>query len=69
MKHCNVGSTDRALRLVVGIVLMGYGTYFAGTSGVIMAIVGLVPLITGLVGKCPAYSLLKINTCRTDHPI
>ena len=69
MTHCNVGSTDRALRLIVGIVLMGYGTYIAGTAGTVMAVVGLVPLITGLVGKCPAYSLFKINTCRTNHPI
>ncbi len=69
MTHCNVGSTDRALRLVVGIVLMGYGTYTAGTMGTVMVVVGLIPLITGLVGKCPAYSLLKINTCRTNHPI
>lgn len=69
MTHCNVGSTDRALRLVVGIVLMGYGTYIAGTMGTVMAVVGLIPLITGLAGKCPAYSLFKINTCRTDHLI
>ena len=69
MTHCNVGSTDRALRLVVGIVLIGYGTYITGTTGVVMGVVGLIPLITGLAGKCPAYSLFKINTCRTNHPI
>ena len=48
MTHCNVGPTDRALRLVVGIVLIGYGTYLAGTTGIIMGVVGLIPLITGL---------------------
>ena len=69
MTHCNVGPTDRALRLVAGIVLIGYGTYLAGTTGVIMGVVGLIPLITGLAGRCPAYSLLKINTCRTNHPV
>ena len=69
MTHCNVGSTDRALRLVVGIILIGYGTYITGTTGVVMGVVGLIPLITGLAGKCPAYSLFKINTCRTNHPI
>jgi hypothetical protein len=69
MTHCNVGSTDRALRLVAGIILIGYGTYIAGTTGVVMAVVGLIPLITGLAGKCPAYSIFRINTCRTNHPI
>lgn len=69
MTHCNVGATDRALRIVVGIVLIGYGTFIAGTTGVVMGVIGMIPLITGLAGKCPAYSLLKINTCRTNHPI
>jgi len=69
MTNCNVGFTDRALRLVAGIVLIGYGTYLAGTAGIITGVVGLVPLITGLVGKCPAYSIFKINTCHTDHPV
>ncbi|MBT5470008.1 MAG: DUF2892 domain-containing protein [Nitrospina sp.] len=67
MTHCNVGLTDRALRVVAGIVLIGYGTYLAGTTGIVMGAVGLIPLITGLIGKCPAYSLLKINTCDTKH--
>lgn len=67
MTHCNVGPTDRALRVVMGIVLIGCGTYLAGTTGIVMGVVGLVPLITGLVGKCPAYSLFKIDTCKTDH--
>ncbi len=69
MTHCNVVVTDRALRVIAGICLIGYGTYLTGAAGVVIAIVGLVPLITGLVGKCPAYSLFKITTCRTDHPV
>ncbi len=69
MTHCNVGLTDRALRAVAGIVLIGYGTYLAGTAGIVMAAVGLIPLITGLIGKCPAYSLFNINTCDTKHSV
>ena len=69
MTHCNVGPTDRGLRLIVGIILIGYGTYLAGTTGIVMGVVGLIPLITGLAGRCPAYSLFKINTCRTNHPV
>lgn len=69
MTNCNVGFTDRALRLIAGIVLIGYGTYLAGNTGIVIGVVGLIPLITGLIGRCPAYSLFKINTCSTDHPI
>ena len=60
---CNIGSTDRVLRIVLGIALIGCGIYVAGTTGIILGVVGLIPLATGLVGNCPAYSLFKINTC------
>ena len=64
---CNIGSTDRIARISVGSALIGLGIFVAGTAGIIMSIVGLVPLITGLVGNCPAYSIFKINTCRTKN--
>jgi hypothetical protein len=31
-------------------------------------LIGLVPLLTGIVGNCPLYSLLGIDTCRTPKP-
>jgi hypothetical protein len=56
----NVGTIDRALR-----VLAGGGLIVATLAGAIGAWgwIGLVPLATGLVGFCPAYPLLGINTC------
>ena len=59
---CNVGGIDRALRIVVGIVLIGLAaTDKIGWWGYI----GVVPLATGLIGWCPAYLPFGIKTCKT----
>ncbi len=60
---CNEGKLDRLLRIVVGVVLIAL--VFVGPQTP-WGWVGLVPLLTGLFGYCPAYSLLGINTCKTD---
>lgn len=56
----NKGNVDRALRVIVGLVLIAL--VFVGPKTP-WGWVGLVPLITGLVGMCPIYALLGINTC------
>ena len=56
----NVGSWDRVLRVVVGLVLIGLAA--TGTVG-LWGWIGVVPVATGLFGFCPAYSLLGIKTC------
>ena len=59
---CNVGGIDRILRMAVGLVLIGLTlTGMVGTWGWI----GIIPLATGLFRFCPAYPILKINTCGT----
>jgi hypothetical protein len=60
---CNIGKADRILRVVFGIAFIVAGLMISGTTGIIMGIVGLVLLITGLMGNCSAYSLFHINTC------
>lgn len=55
----NVGGIDRILRIGVGAVLI----VWAVSGGPVWAWIGFLPLATGLVGVCPAYSLLKIDTC------
>lgn len=55
----NVGSADRAVRIVAGLGIMAAGVYYQNLWGA----VGLVPLTTGLLRWCPPYSLLGINTC------
>jgi hypothetical protein len=56
----NEGTIDRVLRVAVGLVLIGLAA--AGTVGV-WGYIGVVPLLTGLVGICPAYSIFGISTC------
>jgi hypothetical protein len=59
----NVGSVDRALRVVAGLALLSLTVFGPQTP---WGLVGLVPLATALVGWCPAYTLLGIRTCKTS---
>jgi hypothetical protein len=59
----NEGTVDRALRVLFGIILLSL--VFIGPETK-WGYLGLIPLITGLVGICPVYSLLGIKTCRID---
>ena len=58
----NVGSIDRIVRIVFGIAIGAAGIYFKNWFG----LVGLLPLVTGLIGWCPAYLPFGISTCRTQ---
>jgi hypothetical protein len=55
-----MGNLDRILRVVLGLVLLSL--VFVGPQ-TLWGLVGLVPLLTALVGYCPAYSLVGLNTC------
>ena len=56
----NEGMIDRALRIVAGIGVLSLA--FVGPQTP-WGYLGIVPLATGLIGWCPLYSLLRINTC------
>ena len=56
----NEHTIDRAVRVVLGLALLSL--VFVGPKTLI-GIVGLVPLLTGIVGSCPLYTLLGIRTC------
>ncbi len=58
----NVGSIDRLLRVIVGLALLSLVLVLADPMRWV-GLIGLVPLFTGLVGSCPAYSLFGIRTC------
>ena len=61
----NEGTIDRALRVIAGLALVGLAD--TGTIGA-WGWIGIVPIATGLIGWCPAYTMLGINTCpmKTD---
>lgn len=58
----NVGNTDRAVRIILGIGLIAL--VFVGPQTV-WGWVGVIPLLTAFVGSCPLYSLLGVNSCPT----
>ncbi len=59
----NAGTVDRALRAIVGLVLIALA--LTGTIGA-WGWIGVVPLFTAALGWCPAYTLLGIKTCPTQ---
>ena len=60
----NVGSVDRLLRIIVGAVIVVWGVYAESWWG----LVGLGPLMTGLLNWCPTYIPLKLSTIkRSDN--
>lgn len=59
----NEGTIDRALRIIVGLILLSL--VFIGPQTA-WGWIGVIPLATGLIGWCPAYTLLGIRTCPMD---
>lgn len=58
----NVGLTDRSIRTLVGLGLLGFAISGDRTGYEWLGWIGIVPLVTGLSGKCPIYSLFGLNT-------
>jgi hypothetical protein len=61
----NVGSLDRIVRIIIGIVLIAYAIPlgFPHTGWNWIGWIGVVPLLTAVVGNCPLYSVLGASTC------
>ncbi|MHA6477255.1 YgaP family membrane protein [Stutzerimonas sp. KH-1] len=55
----NIGGIDKVARIVIGVALL----VWAALGGPVWAWIGVLPLATGLLGWCPAYSLLGIKAC------
>ncbi|BDY13196.1 YgaP family membrane protein [Hydrogenimonas cancrithermarum] len=60
---CQMGEQDRLSRITAGIILVG----FAMISGNPVGWFGIIPLATGIIGWCPLYGPLGIDTCKTEH--
>ena len=61
----NVGTTDRIIRLIIGIILVTVGIFFKSW---IIVLVGVLALLTGIVGWCYLYVPFGINTRKTKQP-
>ena len=62
----NVGSIDRAVRVVVGIAMLS-AVFWVDGSLRWFGLIGLVPLLTAAAGSCPLYTTLGVNTCGAPH--
>ncbi|SFG65154.1 Protein of unknown function [Algoriphagus hitonicola] len=61
----NMGSTDRGLRLLAAAILVGlyFSGVLSGTLGIVGLVIAAVFTLTTLIGFCPLYTLLGMNTC------
>jgi hypothetical protein len=64
MNFANESGIDRIFRAVVGVVLiaLAWGSVVTGALGIVFWVGGAVLLLTGIVGFCPLYALLRIRT-------
>jgi predicted RND superfamily exporter protein len=59
----NEGMTDRVIRMFLGVAIAMYFVFHNSP----WALVGLIPFVTGVVGFCPLYSILGINTNKPEQ--
>lgn len=65
----NVGTVDRAVRVLIGIAALAtfFLGVFEGTLGTVALVAGIAMLGTAAIGWCGAYSLFGIKTCPVDR--
>lgn len=63
MFKSNIGGIDKILRILVGLALIAGFFLNAEATYRWAYLIGIVPLVTGLLGTCPIYSILGLNTC------
>ncbi len=61
----NVGTIDRAIKIVVGVLLIAFALRlgFPETGWNWIGWIGVIPIVTAIFGYCPAYSLIGLSTC------
>ncbi len=59
----NIGTADRILRIIVGGLALAFAITGPETGYNWLGYIGIVPLVTAVVGWCPAYTLLGLRTC------
>lgn len=63
----NVGNTDRIIRVIVGVVVLALFFVFPDSGWRWLALIGFVPLVTGLMGSCLIYTVFGLSTCPLEH--
>lgn len=57
---CNVGTTDKVIRIVLGVSIGAVGYFYTSWWGLL----GLIPITTALINWCPLYLPFRISTCK-----
>ena len=66
----NIGTVDRAARIVIGLTLILASVLIGPTTAVAyLGLLGIVPLIAGITGHCPPYKWLGINTYKGTNRV
>lgn len=60
----NVGTVDRIIRIIIGVVIIALGFIYSSWWGII----GVIVLLTGILGSCLLYIPFGINTCKVKEP-
>jgi hypothetical protein len=63
----NVGGVDRVIRILLGCAILSLVVLLDGSLRWV-GLIGVVPLITGLAGWCPAYTLFHVSSCAKGKP-
>lgn len=61
----NAGTLDRTIRVTLGLALLSLTTFGPQSP---LGFIGIVPLLTGVIGFCPLYRLVGLSTCPTPRP-
>jgi hypothetical protein len=59
---CNVGKTDRIIRIIIGLTIAFFGLYYQSWWGLL----AVIPIATAIFGFCAFYVPIKINTCKKE---
>ncbi len=60
--QCNIGELDKKIRLSVGFVVLAVGFWFGSMWGAL----GFIPVLSALLGYCPAYAIFGKTSCPED---
>jgi hypothetical protein len=60
----NLGLIDRIIRIIIGIIIivLYFSNQISGIAAIILGIIAVILILTGIIGFCPLYALLKIST-------
>jgi hypothetical protein len=70
--HRNIGHHERVIRVAFGLLLLALSGFslLPGWGDLVLMVVGLIAFLTGIIGFCPAWRVMGINTCppKTSEP-